>query len=56
MPVAAGNMEYVRNRGSYADVPREEILAAWREAYPASSGWGHDPGAVDFEREAGTEI
>jgi len=27
-------MEYVRNRGSYDDVPLDEILAAFRETYP----------------------
>jgi len=27
-------MEYLRLRGSYADVPVEEITRAFREAYP----------------------
>lgn len=28
------HMEYLRDRGSHADVPAEEIMAAFREAYP----------------------
>jgi transglutaminase-like putative cysteine protease len=28
-------MEYVRERGSYSDIPVEEIVAAWRESYGA---------------------
>lgn len=34
------HMEYVRERGSYVDVPRDEILAAWRDVYPRETGWG----------------
>jgi transglutaminase-like putative cysteine protease len=34
----AGNrhMEYVRTRGSYADLPYDEIMATFREVYPSS--------------------
>ncbi|GAA4330763.1 transglutaminase family protein [Variovorax defluvii] len=34
------HMEYVRDRGTYEDVPRDEILAAWRAVYPPETGWG----------------
>jgi transglutaminase-like putative cysteine protease len=36
----AGNrhMEYVRTRGSYADLPYEEIMATFRELYPKTVG------------------
>ena len=27
-------MEYVRDRGVHADLPLEEMVAAWREHYP----------------------
>jgi transglutaminase-like putative cysteine protease len=48
------HMEYVRDRGTYDDVPYEEILATFRETYPrfdyASAGTGGD-----FEAEAEAE-
>lgn len=47
------HMEYVRERGSYADLPREEILKAWSEHYKSFSEWGQvvaEAGA-DFEKE-----
>jgi transglutaminase-like putative cysteine protease len=34
------HMEYLRDRGSHADVPVEEIMQAFREAYPALYGMG----------------
>lgn len=36
------HMEYLRDRGSYADVPVEEIQSAFREAYPRYYGLGRD--------------
>ncbi|MFZ3208443.1 MAG: transglutaminase family protein [Geobacteraceae bacterium] len=45
------HMEYVRDRGSYTDVPREEILAAWREVYQLSAGWLFDIGEASFEQD-----
>lgn len=46
------HMEYVRDRGTYADLPREELLATWREYYGslADSGDVFDR-AADFEQE-----
>lgn len=56
----AGNkhMEYVRERGSYADLPLEEIFAAYAEYY--GDGFGRslregDQPARDFEAEAAAE-
>ena len=34
------HMEYLRDRGSHADVPAAEIMAAFREAYPILYGHG----------------
>jgi transglutaminase-like putative cysteine protease len=50
------HMEYVRERGSYPDVPREEILAAWKEVYPLSTGWLADAGTASFEQEACADV
>ena len=36
------HMEYVRERGSHADVPAAEIMRVFREAYPALYGLGRD--------------
>lgn len=46
------HMEYVRDRGSFADVPFETIVAAWREAYPVSASWSAVPQDADFAAEA----
>lgn len=45
------HMEYVRDRGTFADLPREQMLAAWAEHYPGYERWA---GAVkgDFQAEA----
>ena len=32
-------MEYLRDRGVYADVPVDEIQRVFREAYPGSTAW-----------------
>jgi transglutaminase-like putative cysteine protease len=45
------HMEYVRERGSFADVPREEIIRDWDETYPPSVEWKRDAGQADFESE-----
>ncbi|HYW93560.1 MAG TPA: transglutaminase family protein [Gammaproteobacteria bacterium] len=45
------HMEYVRDHGSYADLPYAEILAAMREAYPAMLGEGKAAPDGDFEAE-----
>lgn len=45
------HMEYVRDRGTYADVPRAEIMRVWDELYPPNVEWKRDGGHGDFERE-----
>jgi len=45
------HMEYVRERGSFADVPREEIIRVWDETYPPTVEWKRDAGQADFESE-----
>ena len=45
------HMEYVRDRGVYADVPYDEILAAFRTVYPGFNIDGPRAGG-DFEAEA----
>ena len=54
---AAGrrHMEYVRQRGAYADVPLDEISAAFHEHYPRPMKDGFRPADGDFEREAEAE-
>lgn len=48
-------MEYVHDRGLHADVPRIEMLAAFREHYPSlMSGEGYDLGG-GFEADATTK-
>ncbi len=42
------HMEYVRDRGSRADVPAEEILQVFRETYPALYGLGRDAARENF--------
>lgn len=45
------HMEYLRDRGTFADLPREAMLAAWAEHYPGFERWS---AAVegDFQSEA----
>jgi transglutaminase-like putative cysteine protease len=42
------HMEYVRDRGSFADVPVAEIQQAFREYYPALYGLGKDAARETF--------
>ena len=42
------HMEYVRLRGSYADVPVEEITRVFRETYPALYGLGREAAKEHF--------
>lgn len=42
------HMEYVRDRGSHADVPVKEIMRTFREAYPALYGLGAAAAAERF--------
>lgn len=48
------HMEYCRERGSFADVPVEEIRAAWLTHYPTFWKKGEQI-TGDFEREAAEE-
>jgi transglutaminase-like putative cysteine protease len=48
------HMEYVNDRGSYADVPRDEILAVFQAVYPNYRDWVREGAAGDFEREVDT--
>jgi transglutaminase-like putative cysteine protease len=47
------HMEYVRARGTFSDVPRDEILAAFAEAYPTSAAWNQAEGNFEAEAHAG---
>ncbi|MCC6209647.1 MAG: transglutaminase family protein [Burkholderiales bacterium] len=50
-PFDEGNrrhMEYLRDRGSHADVPVAEIMHAFREAYPALYGLGSQAALEQF--------
>jgi hypothetical protein len=42
------HMEYLRERGSFADVPVREIQQAFREAYPALYQLGRDAAKETF--------
>ena len=42
------HMEYLRDRGSHADVPVAEIMQAFRETYPVLYGMGKDAAAERF--------
>jgi len=42
------HMEYLRERGSYADVPVAEIQRVFREAYPVLYGLGKDAAKESF--------
>ena len=52
---AAGrrHMEYVRQRGSYDEVPFDEIMAAFRKFYPSAMRQGFQVQDANFEIEAG---
>jgi len=46
------HMEYVHDRGTYADLPRDELVKVWRELYPSlDSVQPEAVGAADFELE-----
>ncbi|MDI1274789.1 MULTISPECIES: transglutaminase-like domain-containing protein [unclassified Polaromonas] len=48
------HMEYVHDHGTYADLPREELLATWREHYKSFADWGQVAGnGADFAQEVG---
>lgn len=45
------HMEYVRDRGTYADVPHAEIVQSWDAHYPPNVEWKRNGAHGDFERE-----
>lgn len=45
------HMEYIRERGSFADVPRRQMLATFAELYPSFETWMSNTGDADFEQE-----
>ena len=46
------HMEYLRDRGSYADVPVEEIQRVFRETYPKFYALGRDAAKETFAPSA----
>jgi hypothetical protein len=44
-------MEYINDRGAYADVPREEMLQAFESLYPNYKTWMQHTSSADFERD-----
>lgn len=48
------HMEYLRDRGSFVDVPRKQMLATFAKLYPAFETWMSNAGDVDFETEVKT--
>lgn len=49
------HMEYIRDHGSFAEVPYERIVAYFRECYPTFFQHNNNVGTHDFENEAGAE-
>lgn len=46
------HMEYVHDRGTYVDLPRDELLVSWRANYKFVDDWGRAAGSdADFEQE-----
>ena len=45
------HMEYIRDRGTFADVPRREMLATFAQTYPAFESWMRNAGDGNFEQE-----
>jgi transglutaminase-like putative cysteine protease len=50
------HMEYVHDRGSYADVPRTEMLQVFEALYPIYRSWMQNTGGADFERDVNPAI
>jgi transglutaminase-like putative cysteine protease len=45
------HMEYVRDRGTHADLPREEMVRVWDQLYPQTVEWKRTASHGDFESE-----
>jgi hypothetical protein len=50
------HMEYLRDHGSFAEVPVQALLASWKKVYPNMERWGEQDVTGDFEQEAVTEL
>lgn len=50
------HMEYLRDHGSFADVPVEALFASWKKAYSNVDRWGQQVVSGDFEQEAVNEL
>ena len=52
---AAGrrHMEYIRQRGSFDDVPFDEIVSVFKKSYPEAMERGFKVSGADFEADAG---
>jgi hypothetical protein len=45
------HMEYVNDRGAFADLPRDTILAEFKRQYPMFERWGRQDPTADFARD-----
>ncbi|WP_418319925.1 transglutaminase domain-containing protein [Piscinibacter sakaiensis] len=45
------HMEYLKDRGSYPDVPRKEMIETFQVMYPGFERWAALAGTADFERD-----
>ncbi len=45
------HMEYVRDRGTHADLPRDDMVKAWDEHYPSTVEWKRAVAHGDFEQD-----
>ena len=45
------HMEYVRDRGTSADLPRDDMVRVWDELYPATVEWKRGGAHGDFEHD-----
>jgi len=48
-------MEYVRDRGHYADLPFDELIAVFRKYYPMFFKEDDTRSAYSFEKDASQE-
>ncbi|HEX7441757.1 MAG TPA: transglutaminase-like domain-containing protein, partial [Caldimonas sp.] len=45
------HMEYVRDRGTHADLPRDAMVKVWDELYPPGVEWKREAAHGDFEQD-----
>ncbi|MBW2368352.1 MAG: transglutaminase family protein [Deltaproteobacteria bacterium] len=48
----AKHMEYIRNRGEYADLPLNDMIESFKEKYPGNPFWEN----FDFDQEVDQEL